>query len=202
MFKNALFLITLFALFSCSGTSEKKAESTSQDNDSELSSKNIAFNDQIIDGHPVEHYLEMGNMDELVLQYYHGNLEVAENAETDSLLNTLINSPQNTLPFYYKCFMNICENADSTMEDYLGNYCISLLENQTRYCVQKLKQGHPDYFTGLVANAVYSHENWEEEINDLSLKLHLNLEEENPDLRKELDLFLVGVKNDTEHMPR
>ena len=101
---------------------------------------------------------------------------------------------------YYKCFMNICKNADPSLDKYLGSFCIKLLENNTRYCMIKLRQGYPDYFTGLVANEIYAKADWEEEINNLFVRLHLNLENEDPDLRKELDLFIVGLKNDIEHM--
>ncbi len=190
-----LFLpIFLFVLFSCSN---QKPETNDEP---EKTTGSIAFTDQFIDGLPINHYLKNPDLPEIVKLYYYNQFSVEENDSTNSLMNILITPDEKFTPFYFKCFMNICQNASPKLSPYLGKKCISLLEDNTHYCINKLKKGSPDYFTGLVANEIYQQESWEDEINNLSLRLHLNLENDAPELRKELDLFIVGVKNDIEHM--
>ena len=200
MTKHILILLSTVILFSCGAEQKKNNEASENQEVTNTPELNLAFSDQFIDGQPVKYYLKMEQMPDMVSAYYHGELEIGQNNTTDSLMEILVSPDKNLNPFYYKCFMNICEKADSTLSTYLGEKCIMLLENNTYYCINKLKKGFPDYFTGLVANQIYQGDNWEEEINNLSLRLHLNLENEAPELRKELDLFIVGVKNDIEHM--
>lgn len=196
---NKLPLIFIILLTSACQKHSKNQETV--ENTSSTPAKPI-ISDQFIDGQPVEYYLNSDDMDKIVLDYYYGRLDIKENEQTGDLLNALIEQKGDLVPMYYRCFMNICKNNGANLQNYLGNYCIKLLEQKTYYCVKKLRQGAPDYFTGLVANEIYKKPNWEEEINNISLKLHLNLENEAPELRKELDLFIVGLKNDIEHLSR
>lgn len=200
MIKHSFLLFFLFVLISCSQQKSKKNVELAEVNVEDNTSMKMAFSDQFIDGSPINHYLKDPGLPAVVKNYYDGNFVVQVNPSTDSLMNILVTPDDALTPFYFKCFMSICQKADSTLTTYLGEKCILLLENNTHYCINKLKKGSPDYFTGLVANEIYQQENWEDEINNLSLRLHLNLENDAPELRKELDLFIVGVKNDIEHM--
>lgn len=191
---NRILPVALMVIFiQCGG---KKTPSDAEQNDA----VEVAFSDQFIDGQPVSYYLNSSDIDPLVVEYYHGQIDIMENEQTGTLLNTLTETKSDLTPFYYRCFMNICKNNGEELQNFLGKYCIRLLERNTYYCIKKLRQGSPDYFTGLVANEIYQQKEWENEINNLSLELHLNLENEAPELRKELDLFVVGIKNDIEHM--
>ena len=189
-------LLLVLAVLLCVRCSEKK---TSSDDEA---SKDLqtAFSDQFIDGQPVSYYLNSSDIHPLAVDYYHGLVDIREDEQTGTLLNVLTGTKNELTPFYYRCFMNICKNNGNELQNFLGKYCIRLLERNTYYCIKKLRQGSPDYFTGLVANEIYQKEDWDNEINALSLELHLNLENEAPELRKELDLFIVGIKNDIEHL--
>lgn len=191
---SRLFLIVLVIPLYLQCTGKKPTKESNQ----EIST--AVFSDQFIDGQPVSYYLNSSDIDPSVVDYYYGRIDIQENEKTGMLLNTLIETKNDLTPFYFRCFMNICKNNGEELQSYLGKYCIRLLERNTYYCIKKLRQGSPDYFTGLIANEIYQRNNWESTINNLSLELHLNLENEAPELRKELDLFIVGIKNDIEHM--
>lgn len=198
MNKLLLSVAVLIVLTGCQRSAKNEAQEVVKKNGTAFSGAIIT--DQFIDGQPVEYYLKSRDIDQIVLDYYYGKIEIKENEETGDLLNTLIQEKGELTPLYFHCFMNICKNNGKHLENYLGNYCIKLLREKTYYCIKKLHQGSPDYFTGLVANEIYKNSDWETEINNIALELHRNLEDEAPDLRKELDLFLVGLKNDIEHL--
>ncbi len=201
MIRHAHLFLLIILFYACNKPSDKENQQEDAQNTTIApADSNTAFSDQFIDGQPIASYLKMPELPNIVRAYYSKELEISQNAETDSLMKILISPDENLTPFYYKCFMNICKESNATLSSYLGEKCISLLENNTFYCISKLKDGSPDYFTGLVANEIYQNEDWENEINNLSVRLHINLENEAPELRKELDLFIVGVKNDIEHM--
>jgi len=207
MSNNNLWLIIVCILMAGCGNQKDKSEADNNIADSVASSliqspKTPAFNDQFIDGQPVYSYLKNSNIPQEVLKYYYGDFEIEENDQTRELLRILIEGEQNLKPFYYRCFVDICADADTTLSSFLGKYAVEMVEENTEYVMQKLNSGSPDFFTGLISNYFYQDKSWEEDVNNLSVRLHQNLEHSTVPVRRELDLFIVGIKNDIEHIIR
>lgn len=203
--RNSYIFCIIFgiSLLSCQSKEEKKDQEiqyTTPKKSPELKASSRAFDDQFVDGKPVYTYLKLEGIDQNVLDYYYGNFKIERNDSTKSLLQTLNTSKEHLLPFYYRCFVEICKDSDTTMSEFLGKYTIDMVEQHTEYAMNKLNTGSPDYFTGLISNYIYQQRDWENELNELALKLQRNLEYAPRILRKELDLFIVGIKNDIEHV--
>ena len=182
----------------------QKGNSTEIDNHNDqenlFHTKNVVFKDQFIEGETIYHYLTNPNVYDIAVLYYYGDLEISQSETSIALIDSCINHKGALRPFYYKCFESMCANADSSIAEMMGKKSIELLQVQTPYVIKKLNEGSPDFFTGLIANVMYKETNWEENVNELFIELHTNLEAQDPTLRQELDLFIVGLKNDIEHM--
>jgi hypothetical protein len=155
-----------------------------------------------LEGRPIAWYFAHPDLYPDVRRYLNDSLTLADNAETRILLDTLVAYSGELQPLYFRVLNKICKNAGSDLNHILGGYAMDMLERHTPFCLDQLRKGGPDYFTGFISNELYQRPNWQEELRLYTDRLYGRLPEGSDELKKELDYLLEGIVNDIEHMIR
>ncbi len=192
-----IIFITLISLFSCDeGSNRETNQQQKPDKDiTEEQSVNIVSPT----GDVLYNYMNHPELNTNVKSYLEGTLIPQDNEETRALLDTLIIHNGELVSLYFGVFNKICNKNDNSITSLLGLSSIQYLENHTKFCVASLQNGAPDYFTGYISNEFSKHSPWENEFKIYTEKLYANLGN-NPELIRELNLLLEGIKNDISHL--
>jgi hypothetical protein len=158
------------------------------------------FDEQHIDGVAIETYLERPEMNPAVRKYVRGELQPqAGSANTHALLKAMAEAPEDLFPLYFTTFMHMAKSAGPALSEEMGPYAIELLTANTASTLERLRDGAPDYFTGLIANELYKNENWQDVFDNMNETLWQNTGE-NTALADELQGLMQGIHNDIEHL--
>lgn len=81
--------------------------------------------------------LASNDVDNNVLDYYHGYFEISDNDRSFGLLNTLTNkhTDNNINALYFYLFNKVCSTSDGAVSEVLGNYCQKILINDPVYVI-------------------------------------------------------------------
>lgn len=197
---NKIILITLISLFSCNqGRNEDKTNL--QQGSEKDTSKEQSVNIVSPTGDVLYNYMNHPELDPNVKSYLEGTLIPANNEKTKILIDTLIGHNGELVSLYFGIFNKICDKNDNTITTLLGTSSVRYLENHTKFCVASLQNGAPDFFTGYIANEFSKQNPWENKFKIYTERLYANLGN-NPELIRELNLLLEGIKNDINHLQK
>ena len=195
-----IIFITLISLFSCNEGSIKDNASQQQGSENDIT-KEQSVNIVSPSGDVLYNYMNHPELNQNVKSYLEGTLTPGNNEETRILLDTLILHKGELVSLYFGVFNKICNKNDNSITALLGPGSIQYLENHTKFCVASLQNGAPDYFTGYIANEFSKQSPWENKFKIYTEKLYANLGN-NPELIRELNLLLEGIKNDISHLEK
>ena len=80
-------------------------------------------------------FISSHNINNLVLDYYKGNLKITDDENTFELLNELVSADSELFPLYYFLFTKICFESDGAVTEILGKYCLQIIMNDPNYVI-------------------------------------------------------------------
>lgn len=83
----------------------------------------------VLDSIQLENFLENPKLNEVVKNYYWGRINISDNIETFSLLDTITEQNDMFFPIYFHTLNEIIKMSDGAVAEILGDYCYKMLCN-------------------------------------------------------------------------
>ena len=80
-------------------------------------------------------FISSHNINNLVMDYYKGNLKITDDENTFEILDELVSADSELFPFYYYIFTKICSESDGAVSEILGKYCLQIIINDPNYVI-------------------------------------------------------------------
>ncbi len=80
-------------------------------------------------------FISSHNINNLVMDYYKGNLKITDDENTFEILDELVSADSELFPFYYYIFNKICSESDGAVSEILGKYCLQIIMNDPNYVI-------------------------------------------------------------------
>jgi len=80
-------------------------------------------------------FISNHNINDLVLEYYNGNLKIYDDEKVFELLDLLVTSDSELLPLNFYLFNKLCSESDGFISEALGKYCLNIILNDPNYAI-------------------------------------------------------------------